>query len=432
MLSSLKLYPPPLFRQASEGIVNRDILLFYCMRTVLLAFGFYTLMGVAMAQAPAEVTNVAAVPGEGFIDLSWDEGIPAGDTVITGYKVYWGTNSVQEVGQSYDRADTVNFTTYTLRDLTPGATYYIAITALCDRDGCESETYSPEIAVTLPEGEEVVAIPPVVLSAQHSEAGKIVITFDQAVQVAEGSAAVLIESRADGSEVGVESTMADGAMLTAMIPEGSLVDGDRYNVVVTSAVQAMDGTAVVPGENDTVRFTARSYTEEVVEEPVEEEPVVEAVEETPMMDSVDAMDLQASLANLAETGEVMLTWVPAEGAVDQVLYIKENDNEWEAGVPLGPEAMRVDVQVAYDASYRMRLTTVNGDAVESDGVEVSFGTPSASAYDAVPTSEDVTPEMPEKQLQQALVATGGSGTVWGFLVVFAIILISAAVSRRKA
>jgi hypothetical protein len=70
----------------------------------------------------------------GTISLAWDapatneDGSPL--TVLSGYKVYYGTAS-----GVYDHSvDVGNVTTYTLTGLTKGQTYYIAVTAIDTSD----------------------------------------------------------------------------------------------------------------------------------------------------------------------------------------------------------------------------------------------------------------------------------------------------------
>jgi len=82
--------------------------------------------------------------------LSWDppttnvDGTPLTD--LAGYKIYYGTQS-----RSYDHVITIedpDVTTYEVTDLTPGETYYFAVTAF-DVSGNESD-YSNEVSKTIP------------------------------------------------------------------------------------------------------------------------------------------------------------------------------------------------------------------------------------------------------------------------------------------
>ena len=83
------------------------------------------------------------------IKLAWD---PNTEADLAGYRIYYGTAS-----RTYGAPiDVGNVTTYTLNGLTPGVTYYIAVTAH-DKDGNESG-YSNEVFGVVA---EAVTVPPV-------------------------------------------------------------------------------------------------------------------------------------------------------------------------------------------------------------------------------------------------------------------------------
>jgi uncharacterized membrane protein YgcG len=73
--------------------------------------------------------------------VSWSENSKSD---LVGYRVYYGTSS-----RSYESIlDVGNFTSVEIGSLTPGATYYISVTAY-DDSGNESE-HSEEVQVTIP------------------------------------------------------------------------------------------------------------------------------------------------------------------------------------------------------------------------------------------------------------------------------------------
>jgi hypothetical protein len=85
--------------------------------------------------------------GEGTsLHLEWD---PNEEPDLAGYRIYWGTES-----GVYDSIRTVTATVDTLRDLTEGTTYYVAVSAF---DTDENESFlAPEIGIT---ASSVPAIP---------------------------------------------------------------------------------------------------------------------------------------------------------------------------------------------------------------------------------------------------------------------------------
>jgi outer membrane lipoprotein-sorting protein len=90
----------------------------------------------------------ASAAFSGFATLSWDapttnaDGTPLTD--LAGYRIYYGTSS----GNYSQNINVGNVTTYTVDNLTEGATYYFTATAY-DAAGNESE-YSNEDSKTIP------------------------------------------------------------------------------------------------------------------------------------------------------------------------------------------------------------------------------------------------------------------------------------------
>jgi hypothetical protein len=75
------------------------------------------------------------------VNLAWD---PSPDTNVTGYVIYYGTNS----GNYQTQIDVGNKTTTSLSNLSPGMTYYFVVTAHT-ADGVESLP-SNEVAYVVP------------------------------------------------------------------------------------------------------------------------------------------------------------------------------------------------------------------------------------------------------------------------------------------
>lgn len=104
--------------------------------------------GVTDTIPPSDVENVrASKAGEGKITLRWDAATD--DVGIKGYKIYWGTGSVQSADDEYDKPPVRigNVLKKTIDNLEDGTTYYFAVTAV-DKSGNESENYSLEASAT--------------------------------------------------------------------------------------------------------------------------------------------------------------------------------------------------------------------------------------------------------------------------------------------
>lgn len=130
-----------------------------------LLFFALTILGIFMTSVtlaysvPEEVTNVQFTVDEGKARISWDAADDA-DGIVIGYKIYYGTTSVQNIGDQYDDEITVpgNLTTTILEALEPGVQYFLGITAIDDEEN-QSENYSPEISVLIPVGNTTPDIP---------------------------------------------------------------------------------------------------------------------------------------------------------------------------------------------------------------------------------------------------------------------------------
>jgi RHS repeat-associated protein len=76
-------------------------------------------------EAPDAPTGLRVTPGDMQLTVSWNA---VTDTVVDGYKVYWGTTS----GTYTNYTDVGKTTSYTITGLTNDTTYYIAVTAYAD------------------------------------------------------------------------------------------------------------------------------------------------------------------------------------------------------------------------------------------------------------------------------------------------------------
>ncbi len=99
---------------------------------------------------PSQVQGVTVTQdSDTSVKLTWREASSVEDIII-GYRVYFGTTSVQEEEDMYDDELVVyGKTQVIITDLITGVPYYFAVTAL-DSEENESENYSEEQTFTLP------------------------------------------------------------------------------------------------------------------------------------------------------------------------------------------------------------------------------------------------------------------------------------------
>jgi hypothetical protein len=119
----MKLLSTDRGEKQGSGPRGRGAVVFFCLIVVI--------GSVLLTHAPACAAQLSVV---------WD---PSGDSDVTGYKVYYGTQS----GTYTEVVDVGNNTNYTIPDLVIGTIYYLAVTAY-DSYGYES-AYSNEVAYTV-------------------------------------------------------------------------------------------------------------------------------------------------------------------------------------------------------------------------------------------------------------------------------------------
>jgi len=305
-----------------------------------------TAVGIASAQnlslPPEEVVNVSATAGNGFVNVSWDRADDP-DGIVTGYKIYYGTNSVQDIDDYYDgEVEVIGETSYILENLENGVTYYMAVTAL-DDEGYESETYSLEVSAT--------------------------------------------------PEAPAEDIVVDEQ--PAPVEETPVVEEDPIAVEPAEEVTPIEGAPEETPAEEVVEEPAP--VEEVVvpveEEPVlpEEVPVVEPVEEignigapedevlepsAPKANVSEVRGLTADKDQLSSEGIVILNWETSrnENLIAQYLYVNIDNAGWEEPILLEKTATNIELEVEENTNYEFRIATIDASGVESAGVALSVST----------------------------------------------------------
>lgn len=402
----------------------------YKIATVI--FTFLSFCGVSLAQEfgqpPLEVQNVTASAGDKRISLSWDMGEDP-DGVVVGYKIYYGTQSVQTAEDSYaDEITLANMTSYTLNNLVNGTEYFFTVTALDDEEN-ESETYAVEVSATPIDPNDHL---PKISGVTQLSNTEILITMSEPVESENPSEAFLFVEKDGSADVTISSVTISAEQVLLTIPENSLFQGKIYQIVATSSVEDLEGNPVSSGITDTIEFIARYFTppppppveEEVMTEPeettptfnpelvpeeassaidaeefqevkkIEEEftgPIIpdgwEVSEESGMVQAakapdeippLDVSDLEMDSSLLEEQGLVFLQWVLApdlDGDIaDQILYTKKGLGNWDDGYSLGKDLTELELEVDLDQNYEVRIVTIDTSNNESAGVSLTFST----------------------------------------------------------
>lgn len=286
--------------------------------TFLVAASFFLMQTAFGFSVPTQVPNVSATVEAGQAVLSWDEATDE-DGIIIGYKIYWGTHSVQSMDDQYDAEKIVpgNLTSTTLEQLTPGVRYYVAMTAMDDEEN-ESEIYSDEITVTVTE------------SGASEETGD-----------AGGT-----EEDAPNEETG------DPTPPTEPEPQEPAPE--------TPPPSQPPAEPSEPAEPNTPFGP--------------EKPAAPPDETAPL----DASHLQIDVSEMEEDGYVTLQWEKSpnlDGDVtDQILYVKQGNGPWDSGYSIGPDLEELELEVDPDSYYQIRLVTVDAAGNESEGKTFAFST----------------------------------------------------------
>jgi LPXTG-motif cell wall-anchored protein len=277
------------------------------------------------AELPSYVDGLTVTPSDSEVSLTWDA---ATDNVaVTGYKVYFGTESVTEAGEEYNLGslETEDVLEYIVPGLENGTTYYFSVTAM-DEAGNESLEYSYEESAT-PEGSGDDGEHPTVSNAEATSCTQIEVTFSEAVTFPEENAdeAFTIEnldSLLYLTVTGVSHSDAGDEMLVLETEEMSA--GAQYIMTVGTEIEDRFDHAVVSGTSDTAIFSgAECVEEEVIEEEIIEEEIVED-EVLDKDEEVDA-DADADAPSLEEVTVVSANEV--ELLFDEEVYLPEGEED---------------------------------------------------------------------------------------------------------
>ncbi len=220
---------------------------------------------------PADVDGVKAVAGDKTVTLSWNT---ATDNVgVTGYKIFYGPNSVSNDGASYTMGpvDVKNVLTYDVKNLENDKTYYFAVTAY-DAAGNESEFYSTEVSATPKVAGSAAAddkVAPKVVSAAAVYKNTVKVTFSEAVQLPATKPETAFSVKEDFLNLALGVTKAemdkvDPTNKTVVLTTADQKKAAKY--VLTAGIQMKDlaGNPIVSGTSDTATFTGTDAVQDTV------------------------------------------------------------------------------------------------------------------------------------------------------------------------
>ncbi len=357
-------------------------------------------------QPPYQVQNVQAIPGDGKVELRWDETLDSDGGIVTQYRVYYGTNSVQLETDSYDddvlTGSTETF--YTVSNLENGVPYYFAMTAIDDEEG-ESESYSVEVTATPGVGVQETFQVQEIRQISDQE---VRVTFSDDVVLKNGNDSFVLEEKESLLEVPVREVTVVGNTLSLMFDEQALFPGKVYRFV-PSSLESKGGVVLSTDESSMVEFVAKDISGASEEVSVKEEPsqVVEndiefgpelpedikqereeeevsellyasASREKDTTPPGDATNLAIDLSPFRSEGFGVLTWDPAfdvdEDIIDQVLFTRQGLGVWDDGYSLGKGVDTIEIEIDPEQNYEVRLVTVDKAGNRSRGIELPFST----------------------------------------------------------
>ena len=368
---------------------------------ILSLFGF-----VYAFSLPSQVEGVQVVKsGDTSVRISWREAESAEDIII-GYKVYFGTTSVQEAGETYDDEVVVYGGVETnIDNLQPGTTYYFAVTAL-DSEENESENYSAEVEFLFPIDETVVT-PPVKQPPKTEEKPKIAcqllpekfITCEAyTCEFVHPMTAQKMSRTIEGIEEGkchFVETMPNDQRLDCQFPAELQITMAQYYQKIIGGQEtedvlqtAMDnGQCFVLEKGDLVPLTedTSTPTEKVVvpkktidgsfgpEKPDEFKSA--APDTTPPL---EAMNLSVDTERIDSDGVAVLSWKKSldleNDLADQIVYVREGMGSWDSGYSIGKDIETLELDVEKGQTYEFKVVSVDTVGNRAESQTFSFST----------------------------------------------------------
>ncbi len=292
-------------------------------------------------QVPEDVEGLVAYPGDGEVTLEWD--MTTDNVGVTGYKIYYGLDSVQEDGGSYtyDPIEVDDDLSYTVEDLENDVTYYFAMTAL-DEAGNESDYYSDEASATPTASTVEDTDAPYILSATATNNMLVEVVFSEDVVLPSEAvdAFDIVSLETDEELEVVDAYLSDEDESTVLLVTGEQEEGVSYMLTAGTEITDAADNAIVSGTTDTAVFDGGTEAESVADEDDEEdeeedeEETDEVDEDSPEINEVEATGLTEVVVTFDEdvvlpedTTDVFVITLSDDDSVLEVVSVTQDEED---------------------------------------------------------------------------------------------------------
>ncbi len=378
-------------------------------RSILSIFGLVFFGVVSAFSFPSQVENVQVqLAGEDSVRVTWEEAESTEDIII-GYRVYFGTTSVQEVGATYDDEIMVSGGIETvIENLLPGTTYYFAVTAL-DSEENESENYSVEVEFTIPKDEEVIVPPkeeekePEVVTPieepkkvdceafpeKLTNCEEYECTFKHPLtkEVLTRTISGIVDDTCRYKETMLQKEWMECRYplekLESMgqyysdIAEGKDTENLLQKVLEEKQCMILSVGMVFPESEITSKPEEKEVLPEKKIEPIQEPEQMKPVAPD-IIPPIEAMNLTVNTDRIASDAIAELSWDKSidleNDVVDQILYVKEGLGSWDSGYSIGKEINTIELDIKVGKNYEYKIVTVDASGNRSESSVYSFTT----------------------------------------------------------
>lgn len=371
---------------------------------------------------PSDVESVVAMSDDGEVTLSWD--VATDDVEVTGYKIYYGTVSITEPGESYEFGpiDTGNKITHTIENLDNGTTYFFSVTAY-DAAANESVNYSVEVSATPLAGAADSESPKVVSAiAVDKNAAKVMFSEEVVLPSVGAESAFSVNEDLTQAPLEVTAAMVDPDDSTAVI----LTTGDQsagVSYIVTAGIQVEDkaGNPIVSGTSDISVFTGTDLVAIAEPETPEDTTAPEMTKVTATSDtSIDVSFSEPIVLGIDPTENFLITEETNLANVLDVADVTQSPDGATVTLTTAPQTPQnynlIVVDVADAAGNLISLENnatvfmggIGEDAPVDPLIEDNMPEETVSAEDAIPP-EDVT-NLASKLMDAMMVSLSWTGS----------------------